>query len=90
MDLLQAHVVENPDQESERLLLETIAPSADRALLAKLVAAFDELRALADAGALSYPYSTRELCRVARASVQVSIEEFYERVFESGCRLVSG
>ena len=65
-DVLSAHVVENPDKDSELALLTALAPNADAAALSKLVDAFGELRELADAGALAYPYSTRELCRVAR------------------------
>ena len=65
-DALAAHVVDNPDAASELALLRALAPRADARVLAALVGAFGRLRALADAGELSYPYSTRELTRVAR------------------------
>jgi len=53
------HSVSNPDQLSERKLLQQLAPELDEDLLLRLVGAFHDLRAGYDAGTLTYPYSLR-------------------------------
>ena len=65
-DVFSAHVIPNPDLESELHLLQAFAPSVDLQLLRRVVASFDTLRALFQNGDLSYPYSTREAVAVAK------------------------
>jgi hypothetical protein len=57
---LHSHVVDNPDLDSEMQLLRAYAPSVSADVLQRLAASFGELRGMADAGTLAYPYSTRE------------------------------
>lgn len=57
---------ENPDRASEVALLRKFAPSVSEQVLGKLADAFSELRDEVEAGALSHPYSTRELVAVAK------------------------
>lgn len=60
-------MLEAPDDPTAELsLLSTLAPSTPLTLRNRLAAAFVDLRRLADAGHIAYPYSTRDLCRVAR------------------------
>lgn len=54
-----SHSVSNPDVESERHLLQQLAPEVDTDTLRRLVAAFQDLRHASDAGKLLYPYSLR-------------------------------
>ena len=49
----------NPDTESERRLLQQLAPELSADALRRLVAAFQDLRQASDSGKLSYPYSLR-------------------------------
>jgi hypothetical protein len=65
-DCFSAHVVPNPDLESEIKLLKSYAPSVDESLLRRVSASFDELRTLFEHGYISYPYSTREVVAVAK------------------------
>ncbi|THU86941.1 hypothetical protein K435DRAFT_970118 [Dendrothele bispora CBS 962.96] len=60
------HSVSNPDQLSERKLLQQLAPELDEDLVLRLVGAFHDLRAGYDAGTLTYPYSLRELINLVR------------------------
>ncbi|KAJ1354637.1 hypothetical protein KIN20_011630 [Parelaphostrongylus tenuis] len=66
-DLFSVHTVDNPSRESELEMLKNYAPGicADANLL-KLIAAFTELREMADEGLLHYPYSTRELVNIVK------------------------
>ena len=73
-DVLAAHVIDNPDAASELALVRALAPRAAARAPRALVGAFGRLRALADAGALSYPYSTRELVKLAKLT---KLETFY-------------
>lgn len=54
-----AHAVSNPDQASERKLLEQMAPELNEDLILRLVGAFQDLRKGYDTGVLNYPYSLR-------------------------------
>ncbi|KAJ1450677.1 AAA domain-containing protein [Pelagophyceae sp. CCMP2097] len=75
-DVMSSYLVDNPPLESELALVQGVAPTyPDREVLERLVRCFGELRDLADAGTLDYPYSTRELCRVAR-----HLERFHDAV----------
>ena len=65
-DCFACHAVQNPDQQSEIVLLQSYAPEVPEALLRMLTSAFRELRESVDAGKLIYPYSTRELTNVVR------------------------
>ncbi|XP_040173363.1 von Willebrand factor A domain-containing protein 8 [Anopheles arabiensis] len=65
-DLFACHAVDNPLPESERYLLQQYGPSVPVATIGRLVDAFAELREMADAGKLHYPYSTREVVAIVR------------------------
>ena len=51
---------------SEVRLLASYAPDVSSVVLERLAASFSELRALVEAGTLSYPYSTREAVAVVK------------------------
>ena len=59
-DMLATHVVDNPALPSELALLAAYAPDVPPPLLRRIAAIFGELRSMADAGEIAYPYSTRE------------------------------
>ncbi|KAF7790654.1 hypothetical protein EIP86_001610 [Pleurotus ostreatoroseus] len=65
-DNFSCHSVTNPDMDSERKLLSQLAPELSQDLLLRLVAAFQNLRRAHEAGALTYPYSLRELINLVR------------------------
>uniref|UniRef100_A0A914VNL8 Reverse transcriptase domain-containing protein n=1 Tax=Plectus sambesii TaxID=2011161 RepID=A0A914VNL8_9BILA len=65
-DLFACHAVDNMSTESELEMLRRYGPEVPEQTLKKLVAAFGELRSLADQGLLNYPYSTRELVNIVR------------------------
>ena len=65
-DCFTAHVVPNPDVESEVQLLQSYAPSLSDSLLARLSASFNELRILFESGEIAYPYSTREAVAIVK------------------------
>jgi von Willebrand factor A domain-containing protein 8 len=65
-DHFAVHVIENPDVESQLLLLRRYAPSVPVDTLRRLAATFHELRARVERGELSYPYSTRECLALAK------------------------
>ena len=74
-DVFAASVVDALDLPSELQLLRSYAPNAPVAPIVDLCLLFAELRQLSDAGTLSYPYSTRELVKLA---------QHYERFPEDG------
>lgn len=47
-------------------MLRQYGPNVPEPILQKLVAAFGELRNLADQGTINYPYSTREVVNIVR------------------------
>lgn len=47
-------------------MLRQYGPNVPEPVLQKLVAAFGELRSLADQGIINYPYSTREVVNIVR------------------------
>ncbi len=53
------HSVPNPDQASERKLLEQLAPELPEDIIHRLVGAFQDLRVGYENGSLGYPYSLR-------------------------------
>jgi len=65
-DVFACHAIDNPDAESELHLMRQYGPGVAEDTLRRLIACFDELRALSDSGKLAYPYSTRELAAVVR------------------------
>lgn len=65
-DVFACHAIDNPDAESEFVLMREYGPSVPVDTLRKLVRAFDELRMMSDEGKLTYPYSTRELAAVVK------------------------
>uniref|UniRef100_A0A8C9PJU6 von Willebrand factor A domain-containing protein 8 n=1 Tax=Spermophilus dauricus TaxID=99837 RepID=A0A8C9PJU6_SPEDA len=65
-DIFSCHAVDNPKPHSELEMLKQYGPNVPEAILQKLVAAFGELRNLADQGIISYPYSTREVVNIVK------------------------
>ncbi|XP_068022589.1 von Willebrand factor A domain-containing protein 8 [Melanerpes formicivorus] len=65
-DIFSCHAVDNPKPESELAMLRQYGPDVPEAILQKLVAAFGELRSLADQGIITYPYSTREVVNIVK------------------------
>lgn len=47
-------------------MLKQYGPDVPNATLQKLVAAFGELRSMADQGTITYPYSTREVVNIVK------------------------
>jgi hypothetical protein len=58
-DCFSCHTIENPDEDSEILLLKQYGPDVPEELLRRLTALFHDLRQLVDEGLLGYPYSLR-------------------------------
>eukprot|EP00759_Apiculatamorpha_spiralis_P049025 PhF_6_TR44166/c0_g1_i1/m.67642 len=65
-EVFTSYVVDNADTESEVQLLSQYAPSVPREILVTLSKAFGEMRALVEQGALTYPFSTRELVNIVK------------------------
>lgn len=61
-----SYAVANPDVESEKQLLERMAPNVDAKLIESLVLAFHDLRVAFDMDQISHPYSLRELIHIVR------------------------
>jgi len=65
-DIFSCHAVDNPDTQSEMAMLQQYGPHVPKETLQRLVFAFSELRAMADQGLISYPYSTREVVNMVK------------------------
>ncbi|XP_017926659.1 von Willebrand factor A domain-containing protein 8 [Manacus vitellinus] len=65
-DIFSCHAVDNPKPQSEMAMLRQYGPDVPEPILQKLVAAFGELRSLADQGIINYPYSTREVVNIVK------------------------
>jgi len=65
-DLFACHVVDNPSMESELSMLRQYGPDVPEDIMRRLVKAFSELRAMADEGSITYPYSTREVVNIVK------------------------
>uniref|UniRef100_A0A8C1XYG8 von Willebrand factor A domain containing 8 n=1 Tax=Cyprinus carpio TaxID=7962 RepID=A0A8C1XYG8_CYPCA len=65
-DIFSCHAVDNPKPQAEFAMLKQYGPDVPDAILQKLVAAFGELRAMADQGTITYPYSTREVVNIVK------------------------
>ncbi|XP_060089562.1 von Willebrand factor A domain-containing protein 8 [Heteronotia binoei] len=65
-DIFSCHAVDNPKPTSELAMLRQYGPEVPEPVLQKLVAAFGELRSLADQGIINYPYSTREVVNIVK------------------------
>ncbi|XP_062861685.1 von Willebrand factor A domain-containing protein 8 [Trichomycterus rosablanca] len=65
-DIFSCHAVDNPKPEAEFAMLKQYGPDVPDPILQKLVAAFGELRAMADQGTINYPYSTREVVNIVK------------------------
>ncbi|XP_063282038.1 von Willebrand factor A domain-containing protein 8 [Pelobates fuscus] len=65
-DIFSCHAVDNPLPQSELAMLRQYGPNVPDAVLQKLVAAFGELRSMADQGIITYPYSTREVVNIVK------------------------
>uniref|UniRef100_H2YJD5 VWFA domain-containing protein n=1 Tax=Ciona savignyi TaxID=51511 RepID=H2YJD5_CIOSA len=66
LQLHSCHAVDNPSVASELDMLRQYGANVPESSLKKLVAAFGELRDLADRGLISYPYSTREVVNIVK------------------------
>lgn len=58
--------MDNPKPRAELEMLKSYGPDVPDATLQKLVAAFGELRSMADQGTITYPYSTREVVNIVK------------------------
>lgn len=65
-DIFSCHAVDNPKPKAELAMLKQYGPDVPDATLQKLVAAFGELRSMADQGTITYPYSTREVVNIVK------------------------
>ncbi|XP_005370937.1 von Willebrand factor A domain-containing protein 8 [Microtus ochrogaster] len=65
-DIFSCHAIDNPKPHSELEMLKQYGPNVPEPILQKLVAAFGELRSLADQGIINYPYSTREVVNIVK------------------------
>ncbi|KTG31645.1 hypothetical protein cypCar_00031429, partial [Cyprinus carpio] len=65
-DIFSCHAVDNPKPQAEFAMLKQYGPDVPDAILQKLVAAFGEVRAMADQGTITYPYSTREVVNIVK------------------------
>uniref|UniRef100_A0A8D3AHV4 von Willebrand factor A domain-containing protein 8 n=1 Tax=Scophthalmus maximus TaxID=52904 RepID=A0A8D3AHV4_SCOMX len=65
-DIFSCHAVDNPKPQAELAMLKRYGPDVPDATLRKLVAAFGELRSMADQGTITYPYSTREVVNIVK------------------------
>ncbi|XP_003412650.2 von Willebrand factor A domain-containing protein 8 isoform X2 [Loxodonta africana] len=65
-DIFSCHAIDNPKPHSELEMLRQYGPDVPEPILQKLVAAFGELRSLADQGIINYPYSTREVVNIVK------------------------
>uniref|UniRef100_A0A8C5L748 von Willebrand factor A domain-containing protein 8 n=1 Tax=Jaculus jaculus TaxID=51337 RepID=A0A8C5L748_JACJA len=65
-DIFSCHAIDNPKPHSELEMLKQYGPNVPEPILQKLVAAFGELRNLADQGVINYPYSTREVVNIVK------------------------
>ncbi|XP_056145237.1 von Willebrand factor A domain-containing protein 8 isoform X2 [Lampris incognitus] len=65
-DIFSCHAVDNPKPRAELAMLKQYGPDVPDATLEKLVAAFGELRSMADQGTINYPYSTREVVNIVK------------------------
>jgi hypothetical protein len=80
-------------QRSEVTLLRGYGPNVPVELIERLCRAFAELRAMNDAGAIAYPYSTRELVNVVvhvQAYVHIASQHFASHDNASSVPLVAG
>ena len=80
-------------QRSEVTLLRGYGPTVPVELIERLCRAFAELRAMNDAGAIAYPYSTRELVNVVvhvQAYVHITSQHFASHDNASSVPLVAG
>lgn len=67
--------MDNPRPQAELAMLKRYGPDVSDATLQKLVAAFGELRTMADQGTINYPYSTREVVNIVK-HLQVRAKTF--------------
>ncbi|KAH8064284.1 ATPase [Aureococcus anophagefferens] len=65
-DAFACHAVENADEASEVQMLRRYGPGVRVKQVVKLTQAFKKLRAMYDDGAISYPYSSRELVKLVQ------------------------
>ncbi|ELK10026.1 hypothetical protein PAL_GLEAN10015259 [Pteropus alecto] len=76
-DIFSCHAVDNPKPHSELKMLRQYGPNVPEPILQKLVAAFGELRSLADQGIINYPYSTREVVNIVKHLQTCDVSKFF-------------
>ncbi|KAJ4500247.1 AAA domain-containing protein [Lentinula lateritia] len=79
------YAVSNPDQASERKLLQQLAPDMDEDMILRFVGAFADLRKEYEMGKVGYPYSLRELINLVRhirAYPSDSLDNVFRNVFD--------
>ncbi|XP_050525858.1 von Willebrand factor A domain-containing protein 8 [Daktulosphaira vitifoliae] len=65
-DVFSCHIINNPSQESETLLLKSYGPNVSEEIIEQIILAFGDLRQLFDKNLVSYPYSTREAVNIIK------------------------
>ena len=65
-DLFACFVLENPDAQSQEVLLRQYGPRVPRQVISQLVVFFGQLQKLFEEGAIQYPFSLREMIAVVR------------------------
>jgi hypothetical protein len=65
-DLFSCFVLENPDAQSQEVLLRQYGPHVPRPVITQLVGFFGQLQKLFEEGAIHYPFSLREMIAVVR------------------------
>lgn len=73
-DVFAVHVVENPDEASQRGLLRAYGPDICDSTVSTLVGVFDKLRKLNAEGLLAYPFSTREQVNIVKHLQQYPVD----------------
>lgn len=72
--------MDNPKPRAELEMLKSYGPDVPDATLQKLVAAFGELRSMADQGTITYPYSTREVVNIVK---HLQVGQAKKKIFSS-------
>jgi hypothetical protein len=63
-DLFSVHIIDNPDSDSEFVMLKQYGPNVEKRTIERLIDAFNRLRELSNEGQIQYPFSTRELVAI--------------------------
>lgn len=77
-DLFSSYVMHNPDVHSQLRVLRAYAPAIPEPLLLRLASAFQKLQEAFEQGALTYPFSLRELIAVVKHLSRFPQDGVYE------------